>query len=91
MNNQNKTAGETAIYPIFGETEKAIKISGELYTSEKNVPVWLPKSQIKVEPYDADPKCRVITIPNWLIDAKIRELNEKYRQDCGLNSFTVSN
>lgn len=65
---------------IIRETEKAIGVKGERYTSGRYVEcvAWFPKSQVQELKNDKWPNCapKMFLVPSWLIQAKEKEYIE---------------
>jgi len=51
---------------VLHRTDKAVLV----HTGDKDKAVWLPFSQIEIEPNDAFPGIETVTLPEWLAQEK---------------------
>ena len=52
---------------VHARTEKAVLVSDD---GEKDGAVWLPLSQIEIEPHATMQRVYVLTLPRWLAEEK---------------------
>lgn len=51
---------------VLARTEKAVLV----HTGNKDSAVWLPLSQVEIEPNEGFPGIEVVTLPEWLAQDK---------------------